>query len=212
MYGDPKILYWNVEHGQSYGVYKKLRSRIIFQININSWIRGFVTTTIAFSPLISRWATICAIARDFINTSELLRSIYWLEMVRRGFNSYTSSVLSRLYQRSQILWRTIRKVQSICTKQSALFNTMQARIRDKTRLTRSRESNSLVSSTATFSVDSIEFIHFTTQRLQAEESSTDDDSDCPESESDTPPDEALDFKSTLHPSSSVQVSGQPENE
>lgn len=44
-------------------------------------------------------------------------------MVRRSFNSYTSTVLSRLYQRSQIMWRAIRKVQSICTEQLSSFNT-----------------------------------------------------------------------------------------
>jgi hypothetical protein len=45
-------------------------------------------------------------------------------MVRRSFNSYTSTLLSRLYQRTQILWRAIRKVQSICTEQLSSINTI----------------------------------------------------------------------------------------
>jgi hypothetical protein len=45
-------------------------------------------------------------------------------MVRRSFNSYTSTLLSRLYQRTQILWRAIRRVQSICTEQLSSINTI----------------------------------------------------------------------------------------
>ncbi len=70
----------------------------------------FVSTSSAIAILTTRLPPCWVIVRFFFNSSELLGAIHWLGMAQRGFSSFTSTVLSRLSERYQRLWRIIKKV------------------------------------------------------------------------------------------------------
>lgn len=106
---------------------------------------------------------------------------HWPEIAQRSFNSFdsfASTVIGRLSGRCQKWWCTVRKVCLVWTKHVRLLILKQAGSSDGIRLTRNRRSTStsLVSSTATFSLSSIEFRLVTNKTVESAEDFTDDDS------------------------------------
>ena len=120
--------------------------------------------------------------RTFTSSKPEMRATnHWPDIAERGFycfNSFTLTVIVRLSGQCQKLWHIVRKVCLIWTKRVRLLLLKQAGSSGGIRLTRNPRSTltSLVSSTATFSLSSIEFRLVTNKTFKLAENFSDDDS------------------------------------